>query len=164
MKKTFHLIALLALVAVFGLSSCEKETLQPTLTPVGYTITSLKLTKIPMVDGNNASWDAGLLENGAPDIYFEIMDKGMTTTYYQSNYYEDVTSMPVSWNNVNKSFNVDTQYIIRFYDYDGLSSNDVMATCLLQLYDNIAPRTTFEWTDSSGKISFTLGLKWLYSN
>ena len=164
MKKTFHLIAMLAVVSVFGLSSCEKETIQPTLTPVGYTITSLKLTKIPMVDSNNASWDAGVLENGAPDIYFEIMDKDKTTTYFTSTYYEDVANLPVSWSNVNKTLQVGTQYVIRFSDYDGLSANDVMANCLLQLKASNAPDTTFEWTASNGKISFTLGLKWVYSN
>ncbi len=164
MKKTFRLMALLALVAVFGLSSCEKETPQPSLTPVGYTITSLKLTKIPMVDADNASWDAGILENGAPDIYFEIMNKDQTTTYFQSTYYEDVTSMPVSWNNVNKTFQVGTEYIVRFYDYDGLSSNDVMASCLLKINSSLAPLQTYEWTASTGKISFTLGLKWVYTN
>lgn len=164
MKKTFHLMALLAFVAVFGLSSCEKETPQPTLNPVGYTITSLKLTNIPMVDGNNASWDAGILENGAPDIYFEIMDKDKTTTYFTSTYYEDVTSFPVSWSNVNRTLQVGTQYIIRFYDYDGLSVNDVMADCVLQINASSAPRTTYEWTAANGKIGFTLGLKWLYSN
>ena len=164
MKKTSHLMALLALVAVFGLSSCEKETPQSTLVPVGYTITSLKLTQIPMVDGNNASWDAGILENVAPDIYFEIMDKDKTTTYFTSTYYEDVANLPVSWSNVNKTLQVGTQYVIRFSDYDGLSVNDVMANCLLQIKGTMAPSSTYEWTATNGKVGFTLGLKWVYSN
>lgn len=151
MKKTIHLIAMLALVAVFGLSSCTKE---EDRIPTGYTISSLELNKIT----NNNNWDLG----SGPDIFFKILNKERTTLYYTSNTRDDVNSLPISWSNMNCPLKVNTDYIVSFLDEDTLD-DEVMANCLLNVYSVNAPRQTYTWTSSDGKISFTLHLTWNYN-
>ena len=154
MKKSFHLITMLALVAVLGLASCNKE---EDRVATGYTISGLELTKIP----NNTTWDVG----GSPDIFFKIMNSDKTTLYYTSSTKDDVNSLPVSWSNINCPLNVGETYIISFFDED-LLENEIMVNCQLKLSAYDAPyagyTSTYEWEASNGTISFNLNLNWKF--
>ena len=140
------------------------KTITVTAAPTGYEITSLKLTKIPMLDGNNASWDTGIFGGGEPDIFFRIMDEDKEVTYYTSSYYTDVSSFPISWTLQNPpQMEIGTKYIIRFLDYDdGIDSHDIMINCVWQVNASQAGQTTINWNGQTGTISFVAGIKWLY--
>ncbi len=152
MKKTFHLIAMLAFVAVLGFTSCNKE--NETRVAKDYTITGLELTQIP----NNNLLDS-------PDIYFKIMNSDKTTIYYTSQTRDDVNSLPVSWSNINCPLKVGTTYIVSFMD-ENLISDEVIANCQLKLNAVDAPyagyTSTYTWTASNGVISFKLNLNWSF--
>ena len=140
------------------------KTITVTAAPTGYEITSLKLTKIPMLDSDNSSWDTGIFGGADPDIFFKIMDEDKVVTYYTSSYYTDVSSLPVSWTLQNPpQMEIGTKYIIRFLDYDdGIDSHDIMANCVWQVKASQVGQTTFNWNAQDGTISFVVGMKWLY--
>ena len=132
--------------------------------PIGYEITSLKLTKIPMLDSNNDSWDTGLEGGAAPDIFFKILDENASYTYYTSSLINNVTSsaMPVSWNVPNVQLEIGKTYKIRFIDDDDFTSDDIMATCIWEIKASQEGQTTINWNAQSGTISFVAGIRWVY--
>jgi len=130
--------------------------------PTGYEITSLKLTKIPMLDSNNESWDTGLEGGGNPDIFFKILNEDKTITYYTSNHFNDVNAFPISWTIQGSQLQIGTKYIIQFIDFDDWSSNDIMANCIWEVKASQEGQTTINWNAQNGKISFVVGVKWLY--
>lgn len=140
------------------------KTITVTAAPTGYEITSLTLTKIPMVDGNNESWDTGLEGGAAPDIFFKILDENASITYYTSSIINSVTSsaLPVSWTVPNLQLEIGTTYKIRFIDDDDFTSDDVMANCVWQIKSTQEGQTTINWNAQNGTISFVVGIKWLY--
>ena len=138
------------------------KTITVTAAPTGYEITSLKLTKIPMLDSNNESWDTGLEGGGNPDIFFKILDENMSVTYCTSNHINNVGTFPVSWTLQNTQLEIGTKYIIRFLDFDDWSSHDIMANCVWQVKASQVGQTTFNWNAQDGTISFVVGMKWLY--
>lgn len=140
------------------------KTITVTAAPTGYEITSLKLTKIPMLDSNNDSWDTGLEGGAAPDIFFKILDENASYTYFTSSLINSVTSsaLPVSWNVPNLPLEIGKTYKIRFIDDDDLTSDDIMATCVWEVKASQEGQTTINWNAQSGTISFVVGIKWLY--
>lgn len=131
--------------------------------PTGYEITSLKLTKIPMLDGNNASWDTGIFGGGEPDIFFKIMDYDKVQTFCTGQRVDDVSSLPISWTITNTQLEIGTKYIIQFLDYDdGIDPHDIMANCVWEVKASQEGQTTINWNAQSGTISFVVGIKWLY--
>lgn len=131
--------------------------------PTGYEITSLKLTKIPMLDGNNASWDTGIFGGGEPDIFFKIMDYDKVQTFCTGQRVDDVSSLPISWTITNTQLEIGTKYIIQFLDYDdGIDPHDIMANCVWEVKASQEGQTTINWNAQSGTISFVAGIKWLY--
>ena len=136
-------------------------------TALAYTITWLRLEKIPMLDGNNGSWDTGLFGSGDPDIYFMIQDASNTTTYYTSSVKEDVSESdyPVTWYNVNTTLQKGVEYRIRFLDQDGsVDPDDIMANCVWKQTGYFSPgATSFTWQNHDNDIRFTVGLTWIYN-
>lgn len=131
--------------------------------PIGYEITSLKLTKIPMLDSDNSSWDTGIFSGADPDIFFKIMDYDKVNTFYTSQCINNVSSLPVSWTNTNTQLEIGTQYIIRFLDQDdGIDSDDIMANCVWEIKASQEGQTTINWNAQSGTISFVAGIRWVY--
>lgn len=130
--------------------------------PIGYEITSLKLTKIPMLDGNNESWDTGLEGGGFPDIFFKILDENSSVTYYTSDRHDEVGTLPVSWSVPSTPLQIGTKYIIRYLDHDNLTADDIMANCIWQINAYQDGQTTINWNAQSGTISFVAEIKWLY--
>ena len=135
-------------------------------TASAYTITWLRLEKIPMLDSNNSSWDTGLFGGGDPDIKFQIQNSTNTTTYYTSSVKNDVSSsdFPVSWYNVNTTLEMGVEYRIRFLDEDGgVDSDDIMANCIWKQAGYFYPGTSsYTWYSTDGTIKFTVGLSWIY--
>ena len=134
-------------------------------TATAYTITWLRLEKIPMLDGNNGSWDTGLFGGGNPDIYFMIQDASNSTTYYTSAVKEDVaeSDLPVTWYGVSTTLEKGKEYRVKFVDQDGaLDLDDVMANCIWEQAGYFSPgATSFTW--NNGAIRFTVGLSWAYT-
>lgn len=144
-------------------SNYTQKTITITAQPNGYEIKSLKLTKIPMKDSNNASWDTGLFGGGDPDIFFKIMNEDKTITYCTGEHYTDVSTMPISWTIENTKLQIGTKYIIQFLDYDdGVDVSDVMANCIWEVKASQEGQTTINWNAQNGTISFVVGIKWLY--
>ena len=136
-------------------------------TASAYTITWLRLEKIPMLDGNHGSWDTGLFGGGDPDIKFQIQNSTNTTTYYTSPVKNDVSSsdFPVTWYNVNTTLEMGAEYRIRFLDDDdGIDDDDVMANCIWKQGGYFSPgSSSFTWHTADGTIKFTVGLSWIYT-
>lgn len=131
--------------------------------PSGYEVTSLKLTKIPMRDSNNDTWDTGLLGGTDPDIFFKIMDENKVITYCTGECQDNVSTLPISWNITNTQLEIGTKYIIQFLDYDeGLDLHDIMANCVWQVKASQEGQTTYNWNAQDGTIRFVVGFKWLY--
>lgn len=140
----------------------------PEPTATAYTITWLRLEKIPMLDTDNSSWDTGLFGGADPDIKFSIQkntNSVLPTTYYTSSVIQDVTSsnLPISWYNVNTSLELGEEYRIRILDDDGLDGDDIMADCILPLGQSNHGITSYTWTSTNGQTKFTIGLEWVYS-
>lgn len=134
-------------------------------TASAYTITWLRLEKIPMLDEYDGSWDTGLFGSGNPDIYFKIQDASNTTTYYTSSVKEDVSEsdFPVTWYNVNTTLQKGVEYRIRFLDQDGIvDPDDIMANCIWRQTGYFSPGAT-SYTWYNGDIRFTVGLTWIYN-
>lgn len=141
------------------------KSVKVTAKPTGYQFTSLKLTKIPMQDSNNASWDTGLFGAGDPDIFFKIMSEDHLTTYVTGETVDDVSQsdLPISWTITNcPTLEIGTKYIVRFSDEDGIDTNDVMANCVWEIKASQEGQTTINWNAQSGTISFVAGIKWIY--
>ena len=135
-----------------------------TAAPIGYEITSLKLTKIPMLDSNNESWDTGLEGGAAPDIFFKILDENASFTYYTRSLINNVSSsaLPVSWNVSNLQMEIGKTYKIRFIDDDDLTSDDIMVTCIWEVKASQEGQTTIHWNATNGTINFVVGIRWIY--
>ena len=131
-------------------------------TPTSYTITYLKLQKIPMTDTDNSSWDTGLMGGADPDIFFKILNSSSSTLYTSATKQNVAsTDFPVTWSAVNKSLNYSENYIIRFYDEDGdLDPNDLMAGCNFNSSYLTPGSSSYTWVASDGTIKFTVGLTW----
>ena len=130
--------------------------------PSKFTLSYLKLTKIPMTDGGGDTWDTGLLSGADPDIYFKILTYGGEELYTASTK-ENIaeTDFPITWYSVNYLLDYNEKYYIKFYDEDGsLDPDDIMANCIFESY-NIQPgSTSYTWTSSDGATVFTVGLTW----
>lgn len=139
------------------------DPIDPPYTPTNFTITWLRLENIPMLDGNNGSWDTGLFGGGDPDIYFKIYNAN-NQVVYTSNSVEDVSSsdLPHTWTGVNTtlSYNVNEHYI-KFYDKDGdLDSDDLMVNCILNPSYLTYGTSSFTWVASDYSVRFVIGLSW----
>jgi len=130
--------------------------------PTSVTITYLSLYKIPMLDSDNSSWDTGMFGDGAPDIYFKIVNSS-NSVIYTSATKEDVTSddLPVSWYSVNKALNYGSNYNIKFYDEDGsMDPDDLMVNCIFNSSYLTPGNSSYTWESTDGTIKFTVGLSW----
>lgn len=127
-----------------------------------FTIKWLKLESIPMVDGNNASWDTGLFGGGEPDIYFKIYDANSTLLYTSSEESDmSASDLPHTWQNVNTTLNYNANYHIVFYDKDGdLDADDMMANCILDPSHFTSGSPSFTWYNGDSGVRFTIGLSW----
>ena len=139
------------------------DPIDPPYTPTNFTITWLRLENIPMLDGDNASWDTGLFGGGDPDIYFKIYNANNQVVYTSSSV-EDLGSsdLPHTWTGVNTmlSYNAN-QYFIKFYDKDGdLDSDDLMVNCILNPSYLTYGTSSFTWVASDYSVRFVIGLSW----
>ncbi len=127
-----------------------------------YTITWLRLEKIPMLCDDGSSWDTGLFGGSYPDIYFKIQNSSNTQTYFTSPVKEDVqqSDLPIAWYSVNTTLDIGTEYKIAFYDKDGaLDPDDIMANCIWESNPTSGVSSMF-WESYSGDIRFVVGLEW----
>lgn len=131
-------------------------------TPTNFTITWLRLENIPMLDGNNSSWDTGLVGGGDPDIYFKIYDANNHVVYTSSSVEDLGTSdLPHTWTGVNTTFSYNAdQYYVKFYDQDGLDSDDLMANCILEPSHLTYGTSSFTWYNNNIGVRFVIGLSW----
>ena len=132
-------------------------------TPTNFTITWLRLENIPMLDGDNASWDTGLFGGGDPDIYFKIYNSNNQVVYTSSSV-EDVSAsdLPQTWTGVNTTLSYSaSQHYIKFYDKDGdLDSDDLMVNCILNPSYLTYGTSSFTWVASDNSVRFVIGLSW----
>lgn len=139
------------------------DPIDPPYTPTNFTITWLRLEKIPMLDANNGSWDTGLFGGGDPDIYFKIYNAN-NQVVYTSNSVEDLGSsdLPHTWTGVNTTLSYSAnEHYIRFYDKDGdLDSDDLMAGCILNPSHLTYGTSSFTWVASDYSVRFVIGLSW----
>lgn len=144
-------------------SDYTQKTISITAKPTGYKFTSLKLTKIPMLDSNNESWDTGLESGGYPDIFFKVLNEDKTHTYVSTDHGNEVSNLPISWTIVNcPTLEIGTKYIVQFLDYDEYSADDIMANCIWEVKASQEGQTTINWNAQNGTISFVAGIKWIY--
>lgn len=134
----------------------------PLTTPLLFTITYLRLEDIPMRDGNNSTWDPGIIDGASPDIYFKILNSDNMVRYTSTTKNNVLESnLPVTWNNVNKTLDYSGNYIIRFIDYDDdLDGDETMVSCNLNTL-NITPGVdTYTWSNTTIGVRFVLGISW----
>ena len=144
-------------------SSYTYKSIKVTAKPTGYQFTSMKLTKIPMLDSNNESWDTGLESGGYPDIICKILNENKDYTYVNCERIDEVSTLPISWTITNcPTMEVGTKYIVQFLDYDVFSANDIMANCIWEVNSTQEGQTSFNWNAQSGTVSFVAGIKWIY--
>lgn len=133
-------------------------------TPNNYTITWLRLENIPMLDGNNASWDTGTFTGADPDIFFTITESNGTTILFQSEVRENTaeSDFPVTWIPVNQTLSYGNDYLVKFWDHDDLTldGNDLMASCILASSHLTPGETSFTWSNTNIGVRFVIGLSW----
>lgn len=146
----------------YGSSTTQKK-ITVTAQPTGYVFKTIKLTKIPMLDNDGSSWDTGLFGSAYPDIFVRIMSEDHLTVYYTGETYDDISEMPVLWTiNNGPAFAINTKYIVRFSDEDGLDANDVMANCIWEVKSSQIGQTSFNWNAQNGTVSFSATIQWVY--
>lgn len=134
------------------------------ITPSNFTITWLRLENIPMLDGNNASWDTGTFTGADPDIFFTLTESNSTTILYQSDVKNETAAsdFPVTWSPVNQTLSYDTDYVVKFWDHDDLTldGNDLMASCLLSASRLTPGESSYTWVNTNMGVRFVIGLSW----
>ena len=155
----------LRLVAYNSENESDTREQQFTLTtPSNFTITWLRLENIPMLDGNNASWDTGTFTGADPDIFFTILASNSSNILYQSAIKSETaaTDLPVTWTPVNQTLSYDTDYVVKFWDHDDLTldGNDLMASCLLPASRLTPGETSYTWVNTNMGVRFVIGLSW----
>ena len=133
-------------------------------TPSNFTITWLRLENIPMLDGNNASWDTGTFTGADPDIFFTITESNSTTVLYQSEVKNNTaeSDFPVTWTPVNQTLPYNSNYTVKFWDHDDLTldGNDLMASCSLNISYLQPGSPTYTWNTTNIGVRFVIGLSW----
>ncbi len=129
--------------------------------PTEYVITRLKLNNIPATDGGSA-WDTGFETPAAPDIFFVVKDG--ENVIYKSPHHDNIASsdLPTQWDDLDITLTYGKQYFVDFYDYDELTSDDIMASCILQMPESYVGQGYYLWSNSSINTSFELYIKWKY--
>lgn len=155
----------LQLIAYNANNQSDVYTRNFTLTsPTSFTITWLRLENIPMLDGNNASWDTGTFTGADPDIFFTLTESGGTTVLYQSGVKDNTaeSDLPVTWTPVNQTLTFGNNYVVKFWDHDDLTldGNDLMASCSLPSSQLTPGSTSFTWNNNNIGVRFVIGLSW----
>lgn len=155
----------LQLIAYNANNQSDVYTRNFTLTTTSsFTITWLRLENIPMVDGNNQTWDIELSNGVDPDIFFTILGSNSTTELYHSEMKTNTSAsdLPVTWTPVNQTLPYNNDYVVKFWDADDLTldGNDLMASCPLPS-SHLTPGTTyFTWNNNDMGVRFVIGLTW----
>lgn len=155
----------LQLIAYNANNQSDVYTRNFTLTTTSsFTITWLRLENIPMVDGNNQTWDIELSNGVDPDIFFTILGSNSTTELYHSEMKTNTSAsdLPVTWTPVNQTLPYNNDYVVKFWDADDLTldGNDLMASCPLSS-SHLTPGTTyFTWNNNDMGVRFVIGLTW----
>lgn len=155
----------LQLIAYNANNQSDVYTRNFTLTTTSsFTITWLRLENIPMVDGNNQTWDIELSNGVDPDIFFTILGSNSTTELYHSEMKTNTSAsdLPVTWTPVNQTLPYNNDYVVKFWDADDLTldGNDLMASCPLSS-SHLTPGTTyFTWNNNDMGVRFVIGLSW----
>ena len=155
----------LQLIAYNANNQSDVYTRNFTLTTTSsFTITWLRLVSIPMVDGNNQTWDIELSNGVDPDIFFTILGSNSTTELYHSEMKTNTSTsdLPVTWTPVNQTLPYNNDYVVKFWDADDLTldGNDLMASCPLSS-SHLTPGTTyFTWNNNDIGVRFVIGLTW----
>ena len=155
----------LQLIAYNANNQSDVYTRNFTLTsPTSFTITWLRLENIPMLDGNNASWDTGTFTGADPDIFFTLTESGGTAVLYQSGVKDNTaeSDLPVTWTPVNQTLTFGNNYVVKFWDHDDLTldGNDLMASCSLPSSQLTPGSTSFTWNNNNIGVRFVIGLSW----
>ena len=155
----------LRLVAYNNENESDAREQQFTLTtPSNFTITWLRLENIPMLDGNNASWDTGTFTGADPDIFFTLLASNSSSVIYQSAVKSETAAsdLPVTWTPVNQTLSYDTDYVVKFWDADDLTldGNDLMASCLLSASRLTPGENSYTWSNTNMGVRFVIGLSW----
>ena len=155
----------LQLIAYNANNQSDVYTRNFTLTTTSsFTITWLRLENIPMVDGNNQTWDIELSNGVDPDIFFTILGSNSTTELDHSEMKTNTSAsdLPVTWTPVNQTLPYNNDYVVKFWDADDLTldGNDLMASCPLSS-SHLTPGTTyFTWNNNDIGVRFVIGLTW----
>ena len=155
----------LQLIAYNANNQSDVYTRNFTLTTTSsFTITWLRLENIPMVDGNNQTWDIELSNGVDHDIFFTILGSNSTTELYHSEMKTNTSAsdLPVTWTPVNQTLPYNNDYVVKFWDADDLTldGNDLMASCPLSS-SHLTPGTTYiTWNNNDMGVRFDIGLTW----
>ena len=159
MKKiSLIVVSTILLASVISLNSCKKEEEKATKG----LITGVTFTDWVDQDSNGDDWDSEL-QGYDPDIYFIIEDQDGNVLYDlgSNNRKENVGDVEsFGWDFSSVEINLDTEFYIRLYDYDDLSSNDNMGSCggiKLRDYVNKEPSTI---PVSCDNMEYTLSVSW----
>jgi hypothetical protein len=164
--KTAKMLSMFALA--FSLfTSCNKSESKPAEpapapAPVytNFKITSVKITAMPFLNGNNVSWD---LADG-PDVFFNMEDVNSNVLFNGStSRYNNISqsSLPLNWNfgTAYAITNLGVTHFVTLYDYDTRDPNDLIGFVGFKMEDHKSgyPSTV---TKSSGGISVTITGSW----
>ncbi len=160
MKKLFtKIIYLLIIGSLITLNSCKKDS-ETTPNYTNFKITSVKITAMPFLDGNNTSWDY----TGGPDVFFNMEDVNNTILLSgSSSRFSDVSpsDLPLTWNLVSayQITNISVTHYVTVYDYDTPDPDDLIGNVGFKIedYKNGYPTTI---SGTNGQLSVTITGNW----
>lgn len=146
---TFKTLFSLLIIAVL-LTSCGKDP--------EYFITNITVTSFPEMQGS-IPWD----DNGGeePDLFPRISAGGVEfweLQNYQTSHLEDATlaMLPWSWLIPSQKIEGETQYTFELWDYDYVTSNELMSSARFTPEDHTYSNGTTDIVVSSSQMSVTI--------
>lgn len=148
MKKLQILITILSIPLMF--SSCSKD--------VKYYLTSVTINSIPETQGSLAWDDQGGEE---PDVFPALSASSgqvWELQNYQTSHLEDATNadLPFTFIIPNLELEAETRYAMELWDYDYITSNELMASINFTPEDLDVGSSATEITLTSGDASVTI--------
>lgn len=134
-------------------------------TPIAVKITQIKITKFPQRNSNGDYWDNSL-GGYYPDIYFKIAEYGSNSSilYNHNQYIENVSSVPVSFTNLNiqLGLNYSSGIALWLYDYDATTTDDIMGGCGGFNFSEYAVTKPSYVDINCNNIAYRMYITWMY--